>query len=214
MPRVFLRSYGRVMMGRKWGSSVPWGHVGVGNVGFGLLLAIVSIGVGAGFNFGLASFTAGSKVPSAAVITTDQSSSHASKKSIVSTEVQSSSESELTEPNARAGSEGPDKRANSSGILQIAPSSPVDQIPNVGVVEPGDATNNQTPPSQGQVFFGEGSASKSPTGQMSGDESTKSPVQATVETPTVTSQGTITQPKAISQSPVDEVTATSNHGDG
>ena len=201
-------------MGRKWSSSVPWGHVGVGNVGFGLVLAIVSIGVGAGFNVGLTSFTGGSKVPSAAVITTNQAGRHSTRKSIPSTDPQGSSESESTESKVITGSEGPDESANPSSILQIAPSSPVDQIPNVGVVEPGEATVNQHPLSQAQVSFGEGFAPKPTSGQTASGESATAPVQATVETSTVDNQGTTTQPKAISEPPIGDVPALSNHGDG
>ena len=202
-------------MGRKWSFPVPYGHVGISSIGFGLVMAVISVGVGAGFNVGLASFMGTTDVPNAAIVTTGPTGGAAKPSSAGLIESKDSTKPSSAESNAPAEQKETASSSASSRVLQIAPSSPVDRIPNVGVVEPIESSLGQTPPSQTQSSSGEGAGANSTPAQASQGDSPNTLAQTRQSSSSEPSQAsTQVQLKPSSDASVGDAQASANSGDG
>lgn len=207
-------------MGRKWSSSAPYGRVGMSSIGFGLVMAVVSVGVGAGFNVGLTSFMSKTDVPNAAIVSTDPAGGRAKPSSAGSIEPTGSTKSDAAESHVPSEPEESAISSASSRVLQITPSSPVDRILNIGVMEPKEtslrqALSSQVQNSQVQNFLGEGTAANSIPGQTPKGDSPTTLVMAEPVAPNEPGQPSIlVQPKANSDASVGGAQASANPGDG
>ncbi len=202
-------------MGRKWSFPASHGHVGLSSVGFGLVLAVVSVGIGAGFNVGLIAFRTKTDVPNAAIVSADPAGGGARVTSVGSIASKDSTTSDAAEVYAPSRPEETDSSGASSRVLQITSSSPVDRIPNVGVVEPSESSVRQTITSQVPVSPGIGAAEKSFPGQAPKGDSPTTLAQVNQIAPGEPSQPSmLIQPKATYDVSTGDAKASANPVDG